>query len=85
MGVFRHTQSYSKQQVSYISKTNLAIKLSFCMWVAIHGYIYLIQSIYMVLDRHNWACQKQFPWSKPQYVKSNVSYDTDFLHVGRHL
>ena len=43
--VVRHAQSDSKQQINYILKINVDIKLIFWMWLVIHKYIYLIQSI----------------------------------------
>ena len=44
VGVVRHAQSDSKQ-INYILKINVDIKLIFLMWLVIHKYIYLIQSI----------------------------------------
>ena len=52
--VVRHAQSDLKQQVW----TNLGIKFIFCMWLGIHKYIYLIQSIYMSVVKHIWVFQK---------------------------
>ena len=52
MDVVRHAQSDSKQQFKMnlgmkLIRMNLGIKLIFCMWLGIHKYIYLIQSIQM--------------------------------------
>ena len=29
----------------------------FCMWLAMHKYIYMIQSIRMGVARHSWECK----------------------------
>ena len=54
MGAVRRAQSDSKQQVII----NLGMKLIFCMWLGIHKYIYLIQSINVGVVRHTMAFRK---------------------------
>ena len=44
----------------------------------------MIQSIYMGVVRDIWACQKWLPILNLQYVKTELSYDDDFMHMGRH-
>ena len=34
---------------------------------------------------HARACQKYFPILNQQYVKTELSYDVEFLHISRHL
>ena len=63
---------------------NLSMNLPFCMWLGMHKYIYMIQSIHVGVFRHTWVCQKLFRILKMQYVKTELSYDGDFLHVRRH-
>ena len=78
VGVARHAESDWKQQVSFISKMTSDVKLIFCVWLGIHKYIDLIQSIHMVVVRHTWACQKYFPILNPQNVETELSYVADF-------
>ena len=35
VGVVRHAQSNSKQEISYMSRLSLGMKLIFCMWLGI--------------------------------------------------
>ena len=44
----------------------------------------MIQSIHMCVVRHTWASQKFFPILSLQYVKTEMRYDADLLHVGIH-
>ena len=39
-------------------RMNLGVKLIFCVWLGIHKYIYLIQSIHIDVVRHTKAFQK---------------------------
>ena len=62
MGVFRRVQSDSNQSKEFIQvrmslglkliRMKLNMKLIFCMWLDIHKYICLIQSIYMDVVKH---------------------------------
>ena len=63
---------------------NLAMNLIFYFCLGIHKYIYIIQSIHMCVVRYTWACQKLFPILNLQYVKTELSCDADFLHMGRY-
>ena len=55
------------------------------MWLGIHKFINFIQPIRMGVARHSWACQKEFPSLNLQYIRTNVSYDGDFLLLGWYL
>ena len=44
----------------------------------------MIQFIHMGEVRYIWACQKRLPILNLQYVKTELSYDYDFMHMGRH-
>ena len=59
------------------------MKLIYHMWLGVHKYIYLIQSIYMGVVKHNWAFQKYFSILNLKYAKVGLSYDADFLHMCR--
>ena len=48
MDVVRYTHNDSKQRVSFIPRMNLYEVDFFCMYLGIHYYIYLIQSIRIV-------------------------------------
>ena len=59
LGVVKHSQSDSQQQVRTnldmkLIRKNLGMKLTFYMWLGVHKYIYLIQSIYMDMGKHTW-------------------------------
>ena len=56
----------------------------FWVWLGIHKYIYMTQSIHMSVIKYIWVCRKQFPLLNLQYAKTELSYDVDFLHMGRH-
>ena len=68
-----------------VSKLNLDMNLIFFMWLGIHKYMYLIQSIHMGVVRHILTCQKQSSMLNWQYVKTALSYDSDFLYMFKHL
>ena len=59
------------------------MKLIYRMWLGVHKYIYLIQSIYMVVVKHTWAFQKYFSILNRKYAKTELSYDANFLHMYR--
>ena len=63
---------------------NLGMNLIFCMRSGIHRYIYTIQFIHMGAIRHTSACYKYFLILNLQYVKTELSYDANFLHMGKH-
>ena len=43
------------------------------MWLGMHKYIFMSQSIYMGVVRHTWAYQKQLPILHLQCVKAELS------------
>ena len=61
---------------------NLGIKLMFCTHLGIHQYTYMIQPIQMSGEVY-LAMPKVIPYIL-QCVKTELSYNTDFLHTGRH-
>ena len=72
VGVVRHVQSDSKQQIRMnlgmkvirmkvgmkLIRMKVGMKLLFCMWLYIHKYIYLIQSTHINVVTHTWVFQK---------------------------
>ena len=63
MGVFWCAQNESKQQVRMnldmkLIKMKLGMKLLFCIWLVMHKYICLIQSIHMGVVRRTCVLQK---------------------------
>ena len=63
MGLLRHAQSDSKQQVRMNLDKNLirmylGVKLIIGMRLGMHKYIYLIQLINMGIVKHTWIFQK---------------------------
>ena len=44
----------------------------------------MIQSVHTDVVKYNWACQMQLPILDLQYIKAELSYDFDFLHMVRH-
>ena len=88
MSVVRYVPSDSKQEIRMnlvmkLIRINLDMKLIYCMLLGIYKYIYLIQSIHMGVVRPTWAFQKYFSISNLQYIKNQLIYNTDFLHMGR--
>ena len=44
---------------------------------------YLIQFIHIGVVRHTWAFHKKFSVLNMHYVKTELRYDGEFLHVAR--
>ena len=56
--MLRHAKCDWKQRVNWTSKMIISMNLVFCLWLDVHKYIYMIQSIHMGVARHTWTCQK---------------------------
>ena len=54
------------------------------MYIGIHKYIFMIQSINTGVVRHTWVYKKSLGILNLQLVKTELSYDVDFLHMSRH-
>ena len=60
-----YTQTWFKKKVRFVSRMSRYIKSIFCLWVSIHKYLYIIQSIHLSVVKNfghaktnspNWFC-----------------------------